>query len=100
MTENLVRLSEDEHVFRVEGNSSVSFTKLDHMIIMQHPLRGVIPRANVKGLVIDETTSPPGLYLDWRRGNLPEHTYLGGINDLNFAQNFVSRVNDYLREGQ
>lgn len=98
MIEELVELSEDEHAFHIDGNSSASFLKLGRSVLMQHPIKGAIPKDKVRGLFIDETASPPGLYLDWSRGNLQEHTYLGEINDLNFARDFISRVNTLYKQ--
>ena len=94
MTQDLVRLSEDEHLFRIEGNSLVDFMKLSGFVLMQHPIKGGIPKENIKGLFIDEDEARgSSLYLAWRRGSLQENTYLGKISDLTSAQSFVSKVN-------
>ncbi len=94
MAEDLVSLSEDENTFNVDGNSSVSFFKLSGLVTMHYPILGAIPKEKIFGLFIDEDElRGSGLYLGWRRGNLTEHTYLGKIDDINSANDFVSRVN-------
>lgn len=96
MTSDLVKLSEDEHVFRIEGSSLVSFMKLSGLVIMQHhPIHRTIPKEKVLGLFIGENEAGgSSLYLGLRKGSLHEHTYLGKISDLASAQDFVSRINE------
>ena len=89
MESKLVQLSEEDSQFVIKGNAIVSFRKPRGFVVMHNPIYGAIPEEAVDGLVVDKNE----LYLDWRRSTIKEHTFLGEVDNLEQASEFVSKVN-------